>query len=71
MVETMRDALGRPRSSRSVPTGPGSRGGRWGHRPPAAYWRAWRARHPEYRERDRLRRLLSHNIARARRIIHA
>ena len=40
-----------------LPTGPGSRGGRWhlpGYR--RAYHRAWRAAHPEYRERERLRR---------------
>jgi hypothetical protein len=61
----MRDALGRRRSSRSIPTGPGSRGGTF-HDPVAraAYYRAWRARHPEYVERDRRRRLLGHNIAR-------
>lgn len=37
-------------------SGPGSRGGRWhdpGHR--AAYYRAWRASRPDYRERERLR----------------
>jgi hypothetical protein len=41
------------RSSRSIPTGPGSRGGRW-HDPEyrRAYWRAWRAAHAEYRERE-------------------
>ena len=43
------------RSARSVPTGIGSRGGR-GHRPPPEYWREWRAAHPEYRERERLRK---------------
>jgi hypothetical protein len=40
-----------------LPTGPGSRGGRWheqDHR--NAYHRAWRAAHPEYREREQLRR---------------
>jgi hypothetical protein len=44
-------------SSRSRPTGPGSRGGRW-HDPEyrREYARAWRAAHPEYRERERLRR---------------
>jgi hypothetical protein len=57
------------RSSRSIPTGPGSRGGRWGHNPPAEYWREWRAAHPEYRERDRLRRLLAHNLSRLIRIV--
>lgn len=47
-----------PRSSRNTPTGPGSRGGRW-HDPEfrKAYWRQWRAEHPEYRERERQRRL--------------
>ena len=40
-----------------LPVGPGSRGGRW-HDPEyrRAYHRAWRAAHPEYRERERLRR---------------
>jgi hypothetical protein len=40
-----------------LPVGPGSRGGRW-HEPDyrLAYQRAWRAAHPEYRERERLRR---------------
>lgn len=40
-----------------LPTGPGSRGGRW-HEPEhrRAYHRAWRSAHPEYRERERLRR---------------
>ena len=40
-----------------LPVGPGSRGGRW-HEPDfrAAYYRAWRAGHPEYRERESLRR---------------
>jgi hypothetical protein len=39
-----------------LPTGPGSRGGHW-HEPgyPAKYHQAWRAAHPEYRERERLR----------------
>lgn len=63
----MRDAYGRKRSSRSVPTGPGSRGG--GPSLSPAYWRAWRASHPEYRERDNRRRLLAHNIARLARAI--
>lgn len=44
------------RSARSTPTGAGSRGGRWGKHPPAEYWRQWRANHPEYRERESLRR---------------
>ena len=40
-----------------LPLGPGSRGGRW-HDPAfrRAYHRAWRAAHPEYREREKLRR---------------
>ena len=39
-----------------LPVGPGSRGGHW-HEPGyrAAYHRAWRAAHPDYRERERLR----------------
>jgi hypothetical protein len=45
-----------------LPTGPGSRGGQWhDDEYRRAYHRAWRAAHPEYRERERLRR------ARARR----
>lgn len=48
-----------PMSNR-LPTGPGSRGGQW-HDPEyrRAYQRAWRAAHPEYRERERLRRARS------------
>jgi hypothetical protein len=43
-------------SARSVPTGPGSRGGHWHDREYRnAYRRAWRAAHPEYREREALR----------------
>jgi len=40
-----------------LPTGPGSRGGRW-HDPAfrRAYYRAWRAANPDYREREKLRR---------------
>jgi len=40
-----------------LPTGPGSRGGRW-HEPEfrRIYHQRWRAAHPEYRERDNLRR---------------
>jgi len=45
------------RSSRSIPTGPGSRGGRWHEREfRREYHRRWRANHPEYREREALRR---------------
>jgi hypothetical protein len=52
----MTDAYGRSLSARSTRTGPGSRGGRW-HDPEyrRAYQRAWRAAHPEYREREALR----------------
>lgn len=43
--------------SNRLPTGPGSRGGKW-HDPEhrRAYHRAWRVAHPEYREREALRR---------------
>jgi hypothetical protein len=39
-----------------LPTGPGSRGGKW-HNPEyrRAYYRCWRRAHPEYNERERLR----------------
>jgi hypothetical protein len=44
-------------STRSIATGPGSRGGRWHEQEYRnAYHRAWRAAHPEYLERERLRR---------------
>lgn len=45
------------RSSRSIATGPGSRGGQW-HDPEfrKAYFRRWRLEHPEYREWDNERR---------------
>ena len=45
------------RSLRSIPTGPGSRGGSWDdpeYR--RSYAKAWREANPEYRERERLRR---------------
>lgn len=44
-------------SSRSTSSGPGSRGGHY-HEPAFRLWyhRTWRALHPEYRERERLRR---------------
>jgi hypothetical protein len=43
-----------------LPVGPGSRGGRWHEREYRnEYQRAWRAAHPEYRERERLRRARS------------
>jgi hypothetical protein len=40
-----------------LPVGPGSRGGHW-HIPEyrRGYYRAWRWAHPEYRERESLRR---------------
>jgi hypothetical protein len=48
-----------------LPTGPGSRGGRW-HEPEfrRIYHSAWRASHPEYREREALRRATSRSSAR-------
>ena len=48
-----------------LPTGPGSRGGRW-HEIEfrRAYQRAWRASHPEYREREALRRSDARSSAR-------
>jgi hypothetical protein len=57
-------------STRSIPTGPGSRGGRW-HDPEyrAAYFRAWRTTHPEYREDERRRRLLTHAMTRLTRVV--
>lgn len=60
------DAYGRPRSSRSLPTGPGSRGGTSGT---AAYYRLWRLQHPEYRERERRRRLMAHAFTRLVRVL--
>lgn len=62
---TMRDGVGRRRSSRSVPTGPGSRGGR-SHLP--EYWRDWRRRHPEYRQREQTRAIRKRLLARIRAI---
>ena len=52
-----------PDSARSRPTGPGSRGGRW-HDPEyrRAYHRAWRAAHPEYRDRERRRRRMARGL---------
>lgn len=52
-----------------LPVGPGSRGGRWGHKPPPEYWRLWRAAHPEYRERERQRRLLAKAFERLKRAL--
>ena len=48
-----------------LPTGPGSRGGHW-HEPAfrSAYHRTWRAAHPDYREREALRRLIARSSAR-------
>ena len=53
------------RSSRSTPTGPGSRGGRW-HEPEwrREYHRRWRLTHPEYREREAFRRFRERAIKR-------
>ena len=54
------------RSSRSVPTGPGSRGGPWHEREfRNEYRRRWRLLHPEYRERERLRRYRARHGAEA------
>src|SRR5512139_3521512 len=48
-----------------LPTGPGSRGGHW-HDVEwrRAYHRAWRAAHPEYREREALRQATRRALAR-------
>jgi len=44
------------RSSRSIPTGEGSRGGMWHDAEfRRLYHRRWRAAHPDYREREALR----------------
>lgn len=66
----MTDAYGRRLSARNTPTGPGSRGGQW-HDPAfrAAYFARWRVDHPEYRERERRRRLLSHAVARLTKVL--
>lgn len=53
------DAWGRRRSSRSTPTGRGSRGGTaFG----AQYWRDYRRDHPEYRSRERRRRRIARQV---------
>lgn len=53
-----------------LPTGPGSRGGRYLTREQrAAYYRAWRAAHPEYRERERRRSLRNKALARLTRTL--
>ena len=58
------------RSSRSTATGPGSRGGHWGDPTfRSAYFKRWRAEHPEYAQTDRSRRLLAHNLTRLTRVI--
>ena len=62
----MRDAYGRKRSSRSIPTGVGSRGG--GPSLSPAYWRVWRANHPDYRERERTRAIRRRLLMRIRAI---
>ena len=62
----MNDAYGRRRSSRSIPTGRGSRGG--GPSLSPAYWRAWRVNHPDYRERERTRSIRRRLILRVRAI---
>jgi len=62
------DAWGRPRSSRSIPTGLGSRGGTW-HLPEArrAYFRQYRKDHPDYRRREEERSRRRKREARQRR----
>ena len=47
------------------PTGPGSRGGRW-HEPAfrRIYHAAWRAAHPDYREREAARQSIKRSSAR-------
>jgi hypothetical protein len=53
-----------------LPVGPGSRGGHW-HDPAyrAAYFRRWRTEHPQYREDERRRRLLTHAFTRLARVV--
>ena len=52
-----------PVSPRNAPTGPGSRGGQWPDPEfRKAYHRAWKAAHPEYRERERARRRVSRGL---------
>ena len=42
-----------------LPTGEGSRGGKWHIKEyRLAYHRAWRAAHPEYRDKEKLRRAM-------------
>lgn len=48
-----------------LPTGPGSRGGLWWDPDfRRTYHRAWRAAHPDYREREALRRARARAAAR-------
>jgi len=48
-----------------LPVGPGSRGGRWHELAfRHEYQRAWRASHPDYREREALRRSNARSAAR-------
>jgi hypothetical protein len=53
-----------------LPVGPGSRGGHW-HEPAyrSLYFKRWRLEHPEYRERERRRRLLDKAFARLARVL--
>ena len=53
-----------------LPTGPGSRGGKW-HDPEwrKEYYRLWRKAHPEYRERERQRSLKNKMDARTKRVV--
>lgn len=54
-----------PKMENRLPVGPGSRGGQWHNLEfRRAYHRAWRASHPEYREREILRRRLAKAAAR-------
>lgn len=58
-----------PMSNR-LPTGPGSRGGRWHDKTyRSAYFAAWRKAHPEYVERDNQRRLRTHAFTRLTRVV--
>lgn len=63
----LRDGYGRPRSSYSVPTGRGSRGG--GPSLTPTYWQTWRKNHPEYRERERTRCIRRRLFRRIRAIV--
>lgn len=62
------DAL-RPMGNR-LPVGPGSRGGHWHELEyRAAYYRRWRADHPEYRYREQQRRRRHHAFTRLTRVL--